>query len=307
MNLRGQTREIYRAPGDLNIHDIAANGRVLLTSDNSRLLLLGGVVGSPDKDLSWLGWSLAAGISDDGSAVVFSESGSAVGGNSITLLRKLDRSPAVTLGDGLPTELSPNGNWVATLDNHEPPNIVLLPTGVGKPRQLTSNGWEYTRGMHWMPNSAALMINAAQPGRKPSVFLLDVSTGELRAVLPEGIRGGLPSPDGKLLLAMKGDTPKTYTMTGAEVGVLPKLGSEDFIDRWGADGKSLFIWNYTSSPRLDSMDIASGKRLPLATISPPDSTGIVGFNFCRTSKDGRAHIYSAYRLLTDLFVVNGLR
>jgi hypothetical protein len=35
----------------------------------------------------------------------------------------------VVLGDGLPTELSPDGNWVATLDNHEPPNIVLLPTG----------------------------------------------------------------------------------------------------------------------------------------------------------------------------------
>ena len=307
MNLRGQTREIYRAPADLTIHDIAANGRVLLTADNSRLLLMGGVSGSPDKDLSWLGWSLAAGISDDGSSVVFSESAAAVGGNAVALVRKMDRSPAVVLGDGLPTELSPDGNWVATLDNHEPPNIVLLPTGVGKPRQLTSNGWEYTRGMHWMPNSAAILINAAQSGHKARVFWLDVSTKEMRPVLPEGIRGGLPSPDGKQLLGMDGNTPKTYTMTGAEIGALPKLGGDDVIDRWGADGRDLLIWNYAATPRLDRMDIASGKRVPLMTISPPDSTGIVGFNGCRTSKDGRAHIYSAYRLLTDLFVVNGLR
>ena len=307
MNLRGQTREIYRAPADLTIHDIAANGRVLLTADNSRLLLMGGVAGSPDKDLSWLGWSLAADISDDGSSAVFSESAAAVGGNSVTLLRKLDRSPAVVLGEGLPTEMSPDVNWVATLDNNEPPNIVLLPTGVGKPRQLTSNGWEYTREMHWMPNSSALLVNAVQPSLKPKVFMLDISTKEMRAVLPEGIRGGLPSPDGKVLLAMDGDTPRTYTMAGAEIGALPKLGSDDFIDRWGADGRALFIWNYTSTPRLDRMDIASGKRVSLITISPPDSTGIVGFNFCRTSKDGRAHIYSAYRLLTDLFVGSGLR
>jgi hypothetical protein len=59
---------------------------------------MGGVTDSPDKDLSWLGWSLAAGISDDGSSVVFSESAATVGGNAVTLLRKLDRSPAVVLG-----------------------------------------------------------------------------------------------------------------------------------------------------------------------------------------------------------------
>jgi eukaryotic-like serine/threonine-protein kinase len=307
MNPRGQTREVYRAPGDLTINDIAANGRVLLTADNSRLLLMGGVTGSPDKDLSWLGWSLAAGISDDGSSVVFSESAAAVGGNSVTLLRKLDRSPAVLLGDGLPTALSPDGNWVATLDNHEPPNIVLLPTGVGKPKQLTSNGWEYTRAMHWMPNSAAILINAVQPGHKARVFWLDVSTKEMRPVLPEGIRGGLPSADGKQLIATDGDTPKIYTIAGAEVDALPKLGRDDAIDRWAADGKSLLIWNYVSTPRLDRMDIASGKRVPFTEIRPSDGTGIVGFSFCRASPDGKAHIYSAYRLLSDLFVVNGLR
>ena len=96
-------------------------------------------------------------------------------------------------------------------------------------------------------------------------------------------------------------------ITGAEVGALPKLGRDDAIDRWAAGGKSLLIWNYVSTPRLDRMDIASGKRVPLAEIRPSDSAGIVGFNFCRASPDGRAHIYSAYRLLTDLFVVNGLR
>ena len=60
---------------------------------------MGGMAGSPDKDLTWLGWSLAAGISDDGSTVLFGESGSAVGGKAVVFVRKLDRnSPAVTLG-----------------------------------------------------------------------------------------------------------------------------------------------------------------------------------------------------------------
>jgi hypothetical protein len=52
---------------------------------------------------------------------------------------------------------------------------------------------------------------------------------------------------------------------------------------------------------------SSGRRLPAGTVSPPNSTGIVGYSFWRASKDGRTHVYSAFRLLTDLFVVNGLR
>jgi len=40
---------------------------------------------------------------------------------------------------------------------------------------------------------------------------------------------------------------------------------------------------------------------------PPDSSGIVSFTYCRASADGKAHVCSAHRLLSDLFVVNGLR
>jgi eukaryotic-like serine/threonine-protein kinase len=318
MNLRGQIRDIYRAPEDLTIYDVAADGRVLLTGDNSHLLLMGGMAGSPDKDLTWLGWSLAAAISDDGSTVLFSESGPAVGGKGVAFVRKLDRnSPALALGDGLPTAISPDGNWVATLDETVPPNVVLLPTGVGKPVQLTANGWEYTRSMHWMPDSSALVVNAVEPGHKPRVYLIDVKSKKIQPVLPEGIRGGLPSPDGKLLLGSDGDTRKIYTLKGNEVGTvvqvsesgakLPQLDARELIDRWTKDGKSLFIWNYEGVPRLDRLEIASGKRVSMYSIIPPDSSGIVNFTYCRASADGKAHVCSAHRLLSDLFVVNGLR
>ena len=318
MNLRGQIRDIYRAPEDLTIYDVAADGRVLITGDNSHLLLMGGMAGSPDKDLTWLGWSLAAAISDDGSTVLFSESGPAVGGKRVAFVRKLDRnSPALALGDGLPTAISPDGNWVATLDEAVPPNVVLLPTGVGKPVQLTSNGWEYTRSMHWMPDSSALVVNAVEPGHKPRVYLIDVKSKQIRPVMPEGIRGGLPSPDGKLLLGSDVDIRKTYNLKGEEVATvaqvgestakLPQLDAREQIDRWSADGKSLYLWNYAEVPHLDRLEVATGKRVPMYSTIPPDSSGIVNFTFCRASADGKAHVCSAHRLLSDLFVVKGLR
>jgi Tol biopolymer transport system component len=307
MNLKGQTRDVYRAPSDLTLYDIAPNGRVLLTNDNSRMLMLGGATGQADKDLSWFNWSLPGAISADGSTVAFNESAAAVGGEGITLLRKLDGSPAVRLGEGMPTDLSPDGNWVSTLDNHQPPNIVLLPTGVGRPKQLTSNGWDYNRYVRWMPDGTALLVNAGLPDHKHRTFLLNISTLEMRAVLPEGVDRGVPSPDGKFVAAYDGNTPKIYTIAGAEVRALPSLASYDLIDKWIADGKSLLVWNYASSSRLDRMDIASGKRVPLTAIKPPDNTGVVSFAFCRATPDGKFHVYSEYRLLTDLFVVSGFR
>ncbi len=309
MDRRGRTREVYRAPGDLTIYDIASNGRVLLSADNSRLLLFGGRLGSPDKNLSWLGWTLSAGISDDGSTALFSESAAAGGGRPVVLIRKLDGSPAVELGEGLPMEISPDGKWVTTLDTQDPPNLVLLPTGVGKPKQLTSNGWDYTPTRYWIRwmNNTALSVYAMEPGHKPRMFLLDVATKQMRPLLPEGVRGALPSPDGKFLFGIDGDTPKVYTISGAEVRALPKLGPDDVPDRWAPDGKSLFMWNYGAAARLDQMDIRSGRRTQVTLVRPPDATGIVGYHFCRTSKDGKSHVYSAYRLLTDLFVVSGLR
>jgi eukaryotic-like serine/threonine-protein kinase len=307
INLQGQTREVYRSIGDLDLYDIAPNGRVLLSADNARMLLFGGETGSADRDLSWLGWSLSAAISGDGSTVAFVESAQAVSGKSVTLVRKLDGSPPVKLGEGMATGLSPDGNWVATLSNGDPQNIVLLPMGVGKQVQLTFNGWSYSRDAHWMPNSAAILVDAIEPGHQQRVFLLDVASKELRPVLPEGVRGGFPSPDSQYVLGRDDEAPKIYTVSGKLVATLPKLGSDDALDGWAPDGKSIFVWNLTSIPRLDRVDISSGKRTPVGSISPPDSTGIVGFVLCHASKDGRTHAYSAFRLMNDLFVLNGLQ
>ena len=99
----------------------------------------------------------------------------------------------------------------------------------------------------------------------------------------------------------------TVAQVGESSAKLPQLDAREAIDRWSADGKSLFIWNYSGVPRLDRLEIATGKRVPMYSTIPPDSSGIVSFTYCRANADGKAHVCSAHRLLSDLFVVNGLR
>lgn len=305
VDLRGRTRDIYHAPGDLTIHDIAANGRALITNDNSRMLLLGGNSASADRNLSWLNWSLVADISADGSTVLFSESSTGVSGTTAAFLRKLDGSPAVMLGEGLPEGLSPDGKWVATLDLKEPPNVVLLPTGVGNPQQLTSNGWDYRR-LRWHPDGKSLIVIARESNHQSRLYKIDIATKAINPLLPEGVTGGWPSPDGKFLLAIQQEILKVYTADGREVRSLGKLETDNFVNRWSEDGKAILIWSGAPVPRLERMDAITGKRSPFAEIKPPDTAGVVEFVFPLSTPDGKTHVYSEYRLLTDLFVASGL-
>ena len=306
MDLRGRIRDVYHAPGDVTIHDIAANGRALITNDNSRMLLLGGKSGSEDKNLSWLNWSLVADISGDGSTVLFSESSTGVNGTTAAFLRKLDGGPAIMLGEGLPLALSPDGKWAATLDLREPPNVVLLPTGVGSPQQLTSNGWDYRR-VYWYNDGKALIVRASEPNHQPRLYKIDISTKVMNPLLPEGIAGGWPSPDGKFLLGVQQETLKIYKADGQEVRPLGKRETGDVVDKWSGDGKAILIWSGAPIPRLERMDVTTGKRSPFGEVKPPDTAGVVQFLLPKSTPDGKAHIYSEYRLLTDLFVASGLQ
>jgi hypothetical protein len=68
-------------------------------------------------------------------------------------------------------------------------------------------------------------------------------------------------------------------------------------------------WYGTMHQRRDSihMDAATGKRTPLSEVKLLDRAGDVNVAVCHATPDGKFHICSEHRLLTDLFVANGLR
>jgi hypothetical protein len=100
---------------------------------------------------------------------------------------------------------------------------------------------------------------------------------------------------------------KIFNQGGAESRRLGTREPADQIDKWSEDGKSILLWSGDALPRLERMDVATGKRYPLSEIKPLDMTGIVSVVLPQSTPDGKAHVYSEYRLLTDLFVVTGLR
>jgi len=153
-------------------------------------------------NLSWFEWSLAADLSPDGKTVIFDESGEAVGAKYGSFMRKTDGSPAIRLGDGAFSVISPDGKWVASLDLGSPAQIELLPIGAGQPRRLTNDALQRIR-VAWVPDGSGLVFVAAEPNHPPRSYWMDL-TGKTRVLTPEGTTGSIVTPDSKNLLTIDG-------------------------------------------------------------------------------------------------------
>jgi Tol biopolymer transport system component len=308
LDLSGKERLIYRSPGGLTIHDISRTGLVLLTTDKSRI----GISALPpgetrERSLSWFDWSLLSDMSADGKTIVFSETGEAVGANYSIFMRKTDGSPAIRLGDGNAAALSPDGQWVLDAVGSSA-KLVLLPTGVGEPRQLTDDKTGHF-GAAWLPDGKSIVFSSNQTGHAARTYLLDLQGGAARALTPEGTVGGLITPDGKFLLATDIKRQRwLYPIAGGEPQKLNlTLSSDERLLGFFADGKSVLLRTRSIPVQVTRVDLATGHREPWKQIVPADLAGVHSIPNIKFSADGTSYAYSTFRVLSDLYVVDGLK
>jgi Tol biopolymer transport system component len=246
-------------------------------------------------------------MSPDGSTIIFSETGEAVGANYSIFMRKTDGSPAIRLGDGGFGFLSPDGKWVLSEDR-SPARLVLLPTGVGEPRDLTDNKTDHFNA-GWLPDGKSVFYSTAEPGHGPRTYVLDIQGGTPRAITPEGVSGGIVTPDGKSLLAMDPKRQRwLYPIAGGEPQKFSvTLDSDERVMGFSADGQNLLVRTRAIPVKLTRVNLETGKRELWREITPADPAGIQSIASIRVSADGKAYAYSAGRVLSDLYVVDGLK
>jgi len=308
MDFSGKERLIYRAPGGLIIHDISRTGLVLLTAEKARLSIFGLAPGeTQERSLSWFDWSLVTDLSADGKTVIFSETGEAVGTNYSIFMRKTDGSPAVRLGAGGFGSLSPDGKFVVS-GTGDPTQLVLLPTGIGEPRKLTDDKLDHSN-VGWMPDGKAIVFTSAEPGHDRRTYLLPIEAGPPRPITPEGVAGSLITPDGKYLLATDRKRDRWfYPIAGGEPQALKlDILPNERIFQMSGDGKSILARTREVPSHVIRVDLATGRRQPWKQIMPPDPAGVADIPNVLFSADGKAYVYSVGRLLSDLYVVDGLK
>ncbi len=310
VSLSGRRRLVARVPGPLTVQDLAPDGRVLLTRDSVRFEIAGSPPGATrERDLSWLDGSMAEDLSSDGRTLLFYEGGEAGGSGYGIYVRGTDGSPAVRLGDGLPTELSPDGKWVLTIQRGAAPQLVLLPTGPGEPRSLPRHALSDFLAAHWFPDGKRIVVNGAEPGRGLRSYVQELESGALRAVTAEGIWAQLVSPDGRwLATGGGGQTIALAPVDGGDARPVAGALPGDRAAQWTSDGRGLYLFRRDELPcRVYRVDLESGRRDVLREFTPADPSGVVAIQEVQLTPDARAYAYSYIRILSELYLAEGLK
>jgi Tol biopolymer transport system component len=160
-----------------------------------------------------------------------------------------------------------------------------------------------------MPDGRTIFYSSYDPGPGPRTYLLDTQGGTLRAITPEGTIGAFPTPDAKFLLCMDDKRQRwLYPVSGGDPQKLDfALNPNERVVGFFPDGKSLRVRTAGVPVQITRVDVATGRREPWKEISPADLAGVQSIPIVRFSADGKSYAYSVGRILSDLYVVDGLK
>jgi len=315
----GKERLVTRTAGDLVLHDISPEGRVLLTHEQRRFETRGRMAGdSSERNLSYLDGTYLAIPSPDGTRLVFEENGEGGGTIASTYFWRLDGSAPVRLSDGEPMGVSPDWTWVVARVGFIRPNngIKLVPIGAGETK-LLPRGSLIEFYWAWYLDGRRLWVWGFEEGQPSQTYVQDLPDGLPRPVNTDDIteRGTL-SPDGRFVLgdAPGGGPQVLYPVGGGEPRAVPGLKESDCFLGWGEDSRSLFVqigplFNGIGPipARVERLDITTGRRETWLELTPPDLTGVTTIEGVRITPNGKFYTYSYGRSLSELYLVEGLK
>ena len=180
VTLSGKQRPVLSVPGSLRLFDIYPDGRVLLGAGHERVGMIGTTVADDKgRDLSWSGWTVAAGVSPDGKWVLFDEQSEFAGSNYTVAMRTIEGSPPVKLGDGGIGRFTPDGKWVTVVVPSQPNHFALLPTGPGEPKDMPVAGLDSLVYVTLMPDGH-LVLEGSVRGHGLRCYSRSFDGGPLR-------------------------------------------------------------------------------------------------------------------------------
>ena len=307
----GKVRTLLRVPGTMILGDIAANGDVLLSHDNARRGMVGLAPGEKDqRDLSWLDWTQPATLSKDGRTMLFTEEGEGGGPGYGVFLRRTDGSPAIRLGGGEALDLSPDGKWAIVQKlAPSPMQLVLMPTGAGQSRALTSDDITHVSAA-FLPDGKRFIFTGFQPNKPSRNWVQSLDGGAATPITPEGVTGLLLTPDGTRILARDSDSQRKLYPIDAAGGTPEAVRGIEPGDgplRFAGEGRNMFVRRAAADGAVEiiRVDLSSGSRTPVRTIVPMPGTGGVGA--LRLTPDASAYVYGYGVTHSDLFLVKGLK
>ena len=343
---QGSMRLVTRLTGAVRIFDLSSKGETLLSNGTWRAALMwkqrGAATASPvavadsgpaaatttaasttdtaaavpvvpdepERDASWLDWSILADLSPDGRTLLFSETREGGGAKSAIYLRRADAPAPVRLADGMGDALSPDGKWVLA---HQGPKLVIVPTGTGEPRELKVEG-SFESGAAWFPDSRRVLVGGAVGKGAYRLYVIDTLDETAKPISPEhiwsgGVRSFAVSSDALFVAGMNAEEMIVlYPLDGSAPVPVPGVEKGEIPIQFSADGQSIFVYRPTALPaRVHRVTVATGQRELWRELTASDPAGVYKIAPVMATPDGSAYAYTAMRVLSELYLTEGVR
>jgi len=312
VDLSGRQRYLFGGLAHIVVFDVARDGRLLLGRETylrNIEALAAGSDRSRDFSLAREG-SVGMQITADGSTLLITDQ---YAEHYATYLRHVDGPAAVRLGEGEGMQISPDGQWVLAISPESPSRILLHPTGPGQTRQLPNPDGLVVESARWLPDGARIVCIARSQGHRARGYVMTVTDGAAQPFTAEGIEPvrlwTMPvSPDGTRLVARGPDGRMHAYRVGSEGSEsIPGLADPDVPLEWSSDGRALYIGrNVGGTWHVRALEVATGRVTPLFDVTPPNVEGL-RVSQILLSPDARYFVHSYSRLLTDVYLVEGIR
>ena len=318
VTLGGEHRVLYAAPTALRLHDISKQGRVLVTRDVQGQEMVALAPGeSRERDISWLDWSLPAALSDDGKTLLFNEGGVGGGTEYSVYKRSTDgRTPAVRLGDGLGIGLSADASWAVVVSRGERDRLRLIPTGAGEPKTIAT---ELVRAVAAFPRAEgqSMLVIGVTEEHGLGVFAQPTDGGPPRPMTPPSVLEprppvlrprGVIAPERDMVIAAGSDVPwMIYALDGGDPRPIDALLATDIPLYWSKDRRYVYVVEGFELPAdIWQVDIDTGQRQLWRRVQPLNPAGVSRLSNIIMVAEADAYVTYYLRVLSELYLVDGL-
>jgi hypothetical protein len=115
------------------------------------------------------------------------------------------------------------------------------------------------------------------------------------------------TPDGRTIAQNLQGELGIYYVDGRPPTRITGLGPEDVPIEWTADRRGIYVTSGNGAPRIvDRVDLATGRRTRVLEVMAREKAGL-RLSILEISPDAKYYVHTYARLLSDLFVVEGLK
>jgi eukaryotic-like serine/threonine-protein kinase len=309
--LSGKTRTIYCGTSSTMIQDALPNGRVLVSSEDSRTSMEIVEHGQTEgRDLSWLDDVYNPRLSRDGSVISFTDQSSRGGSEYSVYVRKTDGTPAVKIGGGeFASDISPDGKWVLLFRADDPQRrIQIVPVGPGQPTVLHWDGFTPNWGA-WFPDGQRILFAGEQKGQGFGTYVTDRNGAAPKLITKDDFRWPLVSPDGRSTIITHNGKPQLLTIGESAPKEIPGVTAEDFVIAWSDDPKIVYVARTNGTARqIEKLNLDTGRRELWQVWKPQDPAGLAPPTVPPAiTPDGSKMVFSQRKQLSTLYRSDNLK